>query len=458
MKRAVLILVILATVIGVSVWSYGAFSGERAAKLPEGIETEVVSRGDITALVSATGSIAPEARTNVVFRTSGEVAEVLVKRGDQVEKGQILARLDVRTLEIVVAQAELALRISELQLVRLEADPGEEDLVAALASVAGAEENLRVLVEGPTERDVELARLGVDQAKNSLWAAQGSRDSTAGSPMTSAGAIASAEGGVANAQIAVRLAEIQYEQTLEGASAQAVKAAEAQLAQARASLSRLREGPSAEDLEVARLQLEQSRLSLESALLRLRDATITAPFDAAAVDVGLREGETASPSGPSIILVDVSRFHTDVFIDELDIGTVEIGQDVNLELDAHPGEELKGKVTHIDAIGTASQGLVTYRVTIDLGNPNLPIKADMTASVMISVADKEDVLLVPRQAVRRDGEGTYVEILEGAELKRVSVVTGLSDERYTEIVSGLEEGEEVVVKKPRASVFQMAGG
>lgn len=300
MRRAVLIVFILAVVIGVSIWGYGAFSGEKAAKLPEGIETGEVMRGDITALVSATGSIAPEARTSVVFRASGEVREVLVERGDQVKKGQVLARLDVRVQEIAAAQAELAMRISELQLARLETDPSEEDLVAALASEASAEEGLNVLLEGPTEREVELAKLSVDQARNSLWSAQANRDSTAGSPMSSAGAIASAEGGVANAEIALRLAEIQYEKTLEGASEQAIKAAETQLAQARASLSKLREGPSAEDLATSRLQVEQSRLSLESALLRLEDATITAPFDAIVVDVGLREGEMASPSGPSI--------------------------------------------------------------------------------------------------------------------------------------------------------------
>jgi len=457
MRRAVLVIFILAVVIGVSIWGYGAFSREKAAKLPEGIETGKVMRGDITALVSATGSIAPEARTSVVFRASGEVREVLVERGDQVKKGQVLARLDGRALEIAVAQAELALRISELQLARLATDPSEEDLAAALASLASAEENLNVLLEGPTERDVELAKLRVDQAMNSLWSAQANRDSTAGSPMSSAGAIASAEGGVANAEIAVRLAEIQYAQTLEGASEQAIKAAETQLAQARASLSKLREGPSAEDLEMSRLQVEQSRLSLESALLRLEDATVIAPFDAVVVDVGLREREMASPSGPAIVLVDVSRFHTDVFIDELDIGRIEVGQEVSLELDAFPDEELKGEISHIDAIGTASQGLVTYKVTIDLGSPSLPIKPDMTAGVKIVVARKENVLLVPRQAVRRDAEGKYVEMLEGVELRRVSVQVGLSDEGYTEIVSGLKEGEEIVVRKPRTNIFQMVG-
>ena len=458
MKRAVLIIFILAVVIGVSIWGYGAFSGEKTAKLPEGIETGEAMRGDITALVSATGSIAPEARASVVFRASGEVREVLIERGDQVKKGQVLARLDVRALEIAGAQAELAMRISELQLARLEVDPNEEDLVAALASVASAEESLNVLLEAPTERDVDLAKLSVDQAMNNLWSAQASRDSTAGSPMSSAGAIASAEGGVANAEIAVRLAKIQYTQTLEGASEQAIMAAETQLAQAQASLSRLREGPSEEDLEMSRLQVEQSRLSLESALLRLEDAAVIAPFDAVVVDVWLRESELASPSGPAIVLVDVSRFQTDVFIDELDIGRIEIGQEVNLELDAFPDEELKGEITHIDAIGTASQGLVTYKVTIDLGNPSLAVKPDMTVGVKIIVAGKENVLLVPRQAVRRDQEGKYVEILDGADLKRVSVDTGISDEDYTEIMSGLKEGDEIVTKKPRASVFQMVGG
>ncbi len=96
-------------------------------------------------------------------------------------------------------------------------------------------------------------------------------------------------------------------------------------------------------------------------------------------------------------------------------------------------------------------------MTIDLGKSDLPIKADMTASVHIIVAERVDVLLVLARAVRRDSQGKYVEIPEGSGLKRVSVQVGLSDEAYIEILNGLEEGEEVVVTRPRTNIFEIPG-
>ena len=458
MKRAIRIVVILAIVVLVTLWGYRAFSGRETSELPEGIKTGTAERGDILAVVGATGSLVAEARANLLFQASGEVEAVLVERGMAVEKGQVLARLDLSDLEIAVAQAELALRVSELQLERLQATPSEEDVAAARASVESAEENLQVLLESLSERDLELAKLSVDQARNNLWSAQASRDAVAGNPMSAPGSVDAAKASVANAEIALRLAEIQYEQTLEGASDQAIKGAEAQLAQAQATLAKLVRGPSTEDLELARLQVEQSRLSLDSARLRLEDATITAPFDGIVVDVVVSEGEFVSPAVPAIELVDVCRFHTDVFIDELDIARVKVGQTVRLELDAFPDEQLIGEVVYVADVGTASQGLVTYKVTVDLGDPDLPIKADMTASVKIVVAEHKDVLVIPGRAVRRDSEGRYVELVEGTTLKRTPVEVGLSGEENVEVLSGLEEGDEIVVQWPRASAFQFEGG
>jgi len=458
MKRAVRVVAILAAVVGASIWGFKGLSKQENSELPEGVRTGYVERGDITAVVGATGTVAGEARANLLFRTAGEVREIRVERGDRVERGQVLAALDTKDLQIAIAQADLGLRSSELQLARLMADPNEEDVAAARALVASAEESLRALVDGPAERDQEVARLSVDQARNSLWSAQGSRDSVAANPMSTQGSVDAAKASVANAEIAVRLAEIQLQQTLEGASQQAIKSAEAQLAQAQASLAKLEDGPSQEDLELARAQVEQSRLSLESATLRLEDATITAPFDGVVVEVHIKAEEYASPTAPAIVLMDLSRFHTDVFIDELDIGRVEAGQEVSVEFDAFPGQGLTGRVVHVADAGTPAQGLVTYEVTVDLGDPALPIKADMTAGVKIIVARREDVLLVPGRAVRRDGESRYVELVEGTSLTRAPVELGVSGEEYIEILSGVEEGDEVVVQRPRTSSFQFQGG
>ena len=107
----------------------------------------------------------------------------------------------------------------------------------------------------------------------------------------------------------------------------------------------------------------------------------------------------------------------------------------------------------IELLGDNSQGIVTYGVRIELSPTDLPIRPLMTSSVRIVVDRKDNVLTVPNRAVRRDAAGTFVEVLEGAAPERVSVEIGISNEQTTEIVSGLKEGQPVVVALPRAGLL-----
>ena len=107
----------------------------------------------------------------------------------------------------------------------------------------------------------------------------------------------------------------------------------------------------------------------------------------------------------------------------------------------------------IDLIGTNNQGIIEYGVRITLPENDLGLKPLMTAAVGIVVEEKADVLLVPNRAIRRDKEGKYVEILRDNMPARVSIETGLTSEEHTEVLSGLEEGQEVIIAKPRANAL-----
>jgi multidrug efflux pump subunit AcrA (membrane-fusion protein) len=134
---------------------------------------------------------------------------------------------------------------------------------------------------------------------------------------------------------------------------------------------------------------------------------------------------------------------------------VKTGQAVKIELDAFPGQDIGGNVSRIDAVGTSAQGIVNYGVRVDLQATELPIRPLMTASIRIVVAEKQNVLVVPNRAIKRDSQGRYVEILKLAVPTKVYVTTGASNEEVTEIVSGLEDGQEVITSRPR--VNPMAG-
>ena len=448
MKRTTIILAIVA-VLGILFLGSRALSANRSSGSLVGYELATARRGEIVATVNATGAVTPRNRAVLTFASPGRITAIRVAVGEQVQAGQELATIDARDLEQAVAQAEAMLRMSEARLAQAKRGATAEEIAAAKANLDSAQENLKRLQAGTSARDIEIARLRWEQAKDHLWSAQAQRDATCGNPSAPSALKDQAQAAVASASMAAEIARLQYEQAQEGASPNDIKAAEAQVAQAQANYVRLANGPAAEEIRAAQAQVDQNAASLEQARLRLEGATLKAPFAGIVAGINGRVGEVASSAAAVITLVDLSSYHVDVNIDETSIGQVGVGQPAELYLDAFPDQALTGKVTHVDPVGTLSQGLVNYRVTVEIDPTEIPLKADMTASVNIITARKSDVVLVPNRTVRRDREGRYVEVIIDGRPQRQSIEVGLSNESETEVVSGLQEGMQVVVSAPR---------
>ena len=423
---------------------------------PEGYRTEPVTRGSLEAIVGSTGSLAAERSQSLVFATGGRVVEVLVNEGDTVAEDQVLARLDDSDVILSLKQAEAALHISEAQLAKVETKATAEDIEAARAAIGSAKASLADLLVGPSERERRIARLSIDQARNSLWGAQANRDAVKGSRISSGGQKDQAEAQVLNAEVGVLVAEIQHDQLLEPPKASAVSSAESQIAQAEANLARLLSTPSQEDVALAMAQVEQARVNVEIARDRLQDLTLTSPFSGQLSSWDPQVGDLISPGVPVGTLLDISAFHIEVTIDETEIAKLKVGQSATVELDAFAGETCDGVVSRLELVGNNAQGIVTYGVRVDLQKSDRELKPLMTAVVDIIVDRREDVLVVPNRALRRDRDGKYVEILRLGIPTRVAVETGVSDVDFSEVVSGLEEGQQVVVARPRENMF--AGG
>jgi HlyD family secretion protein len=431
-------------------------SATAEAALPDGVQTAKVERGSLEAVINATGSLTPEREVKVSFASAGTVREVLVAQGDAVEHGQLLARLDDEDLRLSVKQAEASLASSQAQLVKARKGATDEELAAAQAAVDSAKASLADARKGSSARDLELARLSVDQAKNSLWSAQGSRDAIGGQPFADGGQKTQSEAQVANAEVAVKIAEIKLEQLSEPAKAAAIAAAEAQVAQAESTLAKLQALPSDEDVALVRAQVRQAEVSVEIAQSRLDDVERTAPMAGKLVAWDLHVDDLASPGVPVGTIIDESRYHVDFPIDETDIGRVQVGQDATITLDAYPDAVLAGKVTKVATLGTNAQGIVTYAVQVELAATDLGLKPQMTCAVDIIVDRRADVLLVPNRALRRDKDGKYVEVLKANIPTKVYVETGVANDTMTELLSGLDEGQDVITSRPRDSMF--AGG
>jgi len=249
---------------------------------------------------------------------------------------------------------------------------------------------------------------------------------------------------IASAREQVRAAEANLA-ALQAPNAAQVAAARAQLAQAEARLSALVEGASAERLAIAEAQVTQARIRLADAEDRLAEARLVAPFDGLVTSVYTEVGEWAT--GPAVELVDASSLEVVLDVDEVDIGEIAIGQPTILTLDAWPGQELRGQVTAIAPKARSRSDIVTYEVHINLEAGDLPVRAGMTANADLITSQRENVLLVANRAITADREAGayYVYRVAGDTVEKVEVSVGLRDGSYTEIASGLRAGDELVI-------------
>jgi len=200
--------------------------------------------------------------------------------------------------------------------------------------------------------------------------------------------------------------------------------------------------------ESAKLGLESAKLSLESTELNLEKAEIVAPFDGMVADISITEGKeisTAALATPSISLVDTSGIEMRGSIDEIDIAMVQPGQEANILLDALPDEEIKGRVAFISPIGTTLIGVVSYDTTITLEDPVAELRDGMSATAEVIIERRDDVLMIPNRYIRGTLENPKVLVLVDGQQEERQITLGLSDGFNTEVLSGLQEGEEVVL-------------
>ena len=204
------------------------------------------------------------------------------------------------------------------------------------------------------------------------------------------------------------------------------------------------------------LQLQAAELALENAKEDLMKTEILAPFDGTVVDVGVKENDQLSSfdyaSVTAVHLVDTSTVKMEGVVDEIDIYQVKLGQEAGITVDALPDEEFSGKVTFISPFGTEETGVVEFAVTISLEPTEVELRGGLTATADIIVEKHENVLLIPNRAVKGLVGDYWVEVVideATEEVEKRQVVLGAQDAKFTEVISGLEEGEKVMVEATR---------
>jgi len=419
MKKLIAAVVILAALAG---GGYYAWKKTKATG-KTGYETEKVSRGDITAAVSATGKLAPKTQVLVGTEVSGTIRNIYVDYNSPVKKGQVLLRLDQSLFKTQVDRTEADLRAAQGRLDELKAGVGMQ------------RSDVRTLIER-TKASLKRASDDYDR-KKTLY----DRGMIAKQELdTAMDAFVTAKTTAAQAEVSVARDDV----------------TDAQVAQAKAAVA-------------------QSRANLDNAKTNLSKTVITAPMDGVVIDKTVEVGQTvaASFNTPTLLTIgDLSLMEVDASIDEADVGMAKVGQQVEFTVDAFPRRTFKGTLSKIYYAPVITSNVVSYTGVIYAENPDEALRPGMTANVRVITSVKEGALLIPNAALRVKVDAPHErpkDAAKGARLVWVMkegakapvpayVVLGITDSTRTEVVSGLKEGDEVVTESPLKAAGGSGGG
>lgn len=242
------------------------------------------------------------------------------------------------------------------------------------------------------------------------------------------------------------------------------QAAKAAVEQAHAELSlalanQQQQAVKQRDITAAQAQLEKTRAGLNSATTQLGYVTILAPRNGIVLQKYIEQGTIIASGRSSVVagtniiqLGDVSRMFITCKVDETDVGSVEVGQQVDVKVDAYPNELFEGKVIRVDPQATVEQNVTTIPVKVEVLDPDIRLKPGMNADCDFITAKRENVLVVPNSALR-ENEGSYeVSMMQAGGTARSAVMVprqvevGVAGPDTTEIRSGLKEGEQIVTE------------
>jgi HlyD family secretion protein len=374
----------------------GLIAATRSGTKIDPSKLQKVEKGDLAKSVVATGKVTPITKVEVKSKASGIVKKLLVDAGDKVRKGQLLAQLDKEEIEAQVEQSRAGAQAAEASLTSAEADY----------------ERAKVDAEGP---DVPLLKRAYERA------------------------IGMAKEGVVSTS-ALEDAQKNYELAL---NKQNVSKAQATVLKAKIAQS---QG-----------QLAQDRANLKQLEEQLSYTDIESPIDGVVLSRDVEMGDAVSSIlvlGSSATLVmtlgDTSSVYVKGKVDESDIGKVYLGQPARIKVESFKDKTFNGVVTKISPMGVEKDNVTTFEVRVSINNPGGELKAEMTANAEIILEEHKSVLQIPEGAIIYDKDKkASVEVPDSSAKdgkKKIAVNIGISNGAKTELLSGLKEGDQVVLQ------------
>jgi HlyD family secretion protein len=465
-----------------------------------------VERATITDQVSSSGAVAAAASENLGFSKGGRLISLRVRVGDHVTAGQVLAKIDTYAARQVLRQQRANLAAQQAALDRIIANPAVSGASATLTQsqvVLTATRRQARAVRVADDSAITRARAQLDAARHTEAAADDAVDAAQDAckvpgtpPATCAAQVANASSAQASAQQGVEAAKTataaaEQKKKVDSAAGQvSVETSKQAVVTAQNALnSASSDRPHAIDQQLA--LVAGARALVRSAQRDVDDGTLTAPTDGvvsaingvvheylssgsgttalapgsrAAIPGSASAGNAAGPAAAGagaagagaaltrpggssfLVLLQAKRFQVVVPFEESDAAMIAPKQRVSVSFDAIPGLTEAGTVVAVAPSATAISGVISYYVTVRLDGADSRLRDGQTARVAVTTAERENVLSVPNAAIRRQGDADTVVVVEPDGRQRiVTVRTGIVGADRTEVLSGLSEGQRVLL-------------
>jgi HlyD family secretion protein len=465
------------------------------------LETVAVHPSEFLQQVSVSGKVTATENIDLAFEQAGIVRSVPVKVGDTVKANQLLASQDVSQLSAQFAEMQAGIDLQKAKLGQSMADPSPEDLKIKEDAVATAQKDLDNTYEGAVavlessydaiyntstlasyiqltyfnNTGIEDGR--VQDAKKIIDTnlADAKKYITNLSSQNSIDlAVTALSKDLASTYGALKAIREQCEQDIfyftvlaadkssldaQRASVntsasglltlkQSITSAKAGLQQSVNELNSLNAPLREADIAVYQAQIRQAEASAQNILAQIRKRQILAPMDGVITQVNAKVGATTTIGQGAISMISSGKFQIESYVPEIYISLVKVGNDADVTLDSYGADKIfKAKVISIDPSETIKDGVSTYKIKLELQDGNELVRDGMTANVIITTEKKDNTISVLQGVIiTRDGK-KFVKVLEGKNTVEKEVVVGdASSSGQVEIISGLSDGDLVIVK------------
>jgi HlyD family secretion protein len=414
--------------------------------------------------IDTSGAVDVNLIANLTWKTSGTVGIINVKVGQKVKAGETLASLESGSLpaNIITAQSDLVSAQIALDDLMNSSIPGAE----AQVKLADAKDALDTAQTRRESKQYQRASQNtIDEAYANYIVAQNNAKEwekrydnvdhlSEDDPMR---ASAFAEWAAAKTLADRAKANWFYVQGLPGEMEIEIADGNLALAQAQYDAAlheweRLKDGPDENDIKSAQTRIDAAQATINSQF-------INAPFDGEVLTIETIAGSQVNTGTVAIVIADRSTMKVDALVDELDIFRVQLGNPVEIKLDALPDVVMNGSVSAINPVGNTVNGLVKYTVTISFDNTNTTLYFGSTANVTIAVSESQEHLAVPLNTIKNDSQGEYVlrQLPDGSP-ERVNIQSYEMFDNLVIVTGDLQSGDPLQLSIPDEGINAGPGG